>query len=74
MQSLKVSIFDYPGEAGDAGYVYKPPVKSATLEEAVIVRKGTQAGNSTVDLIFTDADGNKYVAMITGNLLKALPL
>lgn len=74
MQSLKISVFDYPGEAADAGYAYTAPVKAATLQEAVIVRQGTKAGNPTVDLIFTDADGNKYVAMITGNLLKALPL
>ena len=74
MQSLKISIFDYAGEAQSAGYSYTAPIKAVNLTEAVVVRNGTVNGNPTVDLIFEDSDGNKYVAMITGRLLKALPL
>jgi hypothetical protein len=74
MQSLKVSIFENSTEASAAGYSYVAPVKPAVLQEAVIVRNGTKGGNATVDLVFTDMQGNKYVAMVTANLLKSLPL
>ncbi|MFM6929947.1 MAG: hypothetical protein ACKOX6_15865 [Bdellovibrio sp.] len=44
---------------------------AADLSRVVIVKNGTQNGNPTVDLVFTDKNGNKYVAMITGKLFKA---
>lgn len=46
--------------------------KAANLTEAVIVKSGTQGGNPTVDLVFHDEQGNKFVALITGRLLKAV--
>ena len=46
--------------------------KAATLKKAVVVRNGTLAGNATIDLQFTDDQGNRYVAMITAALLRQL--
>jgi hypothetical protein len=74
MQSLQIAICESPEDATEKGYVYREPeYKLATLEKAVVVRNGTVEGNATVDLIFTDADGQKHVAMITHNLLKSIP-
>jgi hypothetical protein len=42
------------------------------LKKAVIIRKWTVEGNSTIDLIFEDSDGKKYIAMITGRLIKGI--
>ena len=47
-----------------------PKHRYAELEEVCIVRKGTVNGNATLDLIFADEDGQKYVAQVTANLIK----
>ena len=69
-----MTICDSPADAVEKGFKYRSPeYQQAHLKKAVVVRKGTEQGNSTVDLIFEDNDGNKFVAMITSNLLKMLP-
>lgn len=74
MQRLDITICDSPEDATKKGYVYREPeYKLATLEKAVVVRNGTTEGNATVDLMFTDATGQKHIAMITHNLLKSIP-
>lgn len=47
---------------------------AANLEKAVIVKNGTSQGNPTVDLIFEDQEGKKYVALITGALIKSIAI
>lgn len=74
MQKLKIKIFKDADEAIRAGYVYKAPMKGVKVTEAVIIKNGTTTGNPTVDIIFEDNEGNRYVAMTTGALLKALLL
>lgn len=44
----------------------------ATFDAAIIVRKGTEEGRDTVDLQFTDANGKKHVAMITGRIIQQI--
>lgn len=56
----------------DAPKYDKPEYLYATLKKAVVVREGTKQGNDTVDLIFIDEKGQKYVTMITAKLLKQL--
>lgn len=46
--------------------------KAANILKAIIVKKGTVEGNDTVDLQFEDEAGQKYVAMLTGRLIKSL--
>lgn len=73
--NLSVVICEDAADAVAKGYDYKKlNVRPADLKKAVIVKKGTVGGRSTVDLIFEDEDGKLHVAMITGRLLKALPL
>lgn len=46
--------------------------KSLDFTNAVVVCRGTVEGNPTVDLEFTDKDGNKYVALVTGGIIENL--
>ena len=50
----------------------KPEYLAANLTTAQVVGNGTVNGNPTVDLIFEDESGQKYVAMITGGLMQNL--
>jgi len=66
--NLSIEVFPSPAEAPN--YMTEDGWKAATLTKAIIVRNGTQGGNATIDLQFTDEQGNKYVAMITAALLR----
>ncbi len=67
--SLSIRISDSPQEAPS----YKAPeYRLAKLTTARIVGKGTVSGKPTVDFIFEDENGQKYVAMTTGSLVETL--
>ena len=67
------------GDADDAiarGYDWKavtPAVKPIEVQKVIVVRQGTQAGNATVDFLLEDESGQRFVFMVTGNLLKSIP-
>lgn len=70
---LKVSVYADSQAAIDAERVYRAPEYNAiTIDEAVVVQNGTQGGNATVDLLLRDEKGNKFVVMITNNLLQTI--
>ncbi len=69
MQNLSIKICDSIEDAPNYN-TNGEGFKKAILTKAVIVRRGTQEGHDTIDLQFVDDAGNKYVAMITGRLLK----
>lgn len=72
---LTVSVVEDAEQAVAEGHDYKTlEFTGLRIEGAVIVRKGTKEGNATVDFVLVDATGKKYATMITGKLLKALPL
>lgn len=48
-------------------------IKPIEVKQAVVVRDGTQAGNSTVDFLLEDETGQRFVFLISGNLLKTIP-
>lgn len=48
--------------------VYDESYKIVRAVKAIVVPNGTVTNKPTVDLQIVDADGNKYVAMITGSL------
>lgn len=76
-QRLSVVVCDDALDAASKGYNYSawdPQPTPLNIDKVVVVQKGTNAGASTVDLVLVDADGNSYVTMVTGNLLKMLPL
>ena len=66
---LKILLCDSPLVAPSYSL---PEYKIANLTTAQVVGKGTKEGNPTVDLIFVDEQGQKYVAMITGGLIQGL--
>lgn len=73
-QHLDISVCEDSSDAIQRGFLYRPPVfKPIQVEKVVVVRNGTQKGNSTVDFVLQDETGQKYVFMITGNLLKSIP-
>jgi hypothetical protein len=75
MQHLNVTVCDDATDAANKGFVYKrPDYKPVNITKVVVVRDGTLMGNSTVDLVMEDEHGNKFVVMVTGRLLKSLPL
>lgn len=73
MPSVNIQICGSVQDAIDRGYSYKAPeFRQIELTTAVIVRKGMQSGASSIDLVFTDEKGQKYVALTTENILKSL--
>lgn len=68
--ALSIKIAEDPKEAPNyneiGGY------KSIKIDTALIVKNGTQAGKPTVDLQLEDENGNKFVALLTGQLIISL--
>lgn len=74
MQHLKVVLCKDAEEAQQKGHIYHEGFTAVEIDTVVVVQQGTESGNPTVDLVLKDAAGNKYVVMVTGNLLKSIPL
>lgn len=75
-QHLSVTICDGAADAIAKGYDYKtqtPPPKPIEVKEVVVVRGGMQSGSATVDFVLEDETGQRFVFMVTGNLLKSIP-
>lgn len=73
---LAVAICDDASEAIARGFNWaeaRPRVKPIKVKEVVVVRKGTVEGNATVDFVLQDETGQRFVFMLTGNLLKSIP-
>lgn len=73
---LSIIICEDAKDAIEQGYDYntwRPDVKPIEVEKVVVVRKGTQQGNPTVDFVLRDGSGQTFVFMVTGNLLKTIP-
>jgi hypothetical protein len=67
--ALTITMHDSPGEAPK---YEKPEHLFAKVAVARVVGRGTVEGNPTVDLVFEDERGQKYVAMLTGGLIENL--
>lgn len=75
MKHLNVHLCTDAEDAVAKGHVYPQSegYKAVEITKVVVVREGTVEGNSTVDLVLHDQAGNKYMVMVTGNLLKSIP-
>jgi hypothetical protein len=72
---LTIAVCKDAAEATRQGYFYRPPVYlPIRISKVVVVEKGTKSGNATVDLILEDEKGQKFVCMLTGALLRSIPL
>lgn len=64
---LDIRLADTPQ---DAPKYHAKEYKAANLKQVVVVGKGTRDGNPTVDFVFEDEKGQKYIAMLTGALVE----
>lgn len=73
MQKLGIMIFQSPSEAPNYNDLLAKgeKISALTLTDAYIVKNGTEGGKATIDLLLTDDKGNKFVSMITANLLRS---
>lgn len=75
-QHLEIELCSDAHDAIARGYDWKavqPAVKPIEVKKVVVVRNGTTAGNATVDFLLEDESGQRFVFMVTGNLLKMIP-
>ena len=73
---LHIEVCADAADAIASGYDWKaatPAVKPIEVQKVVVVRNGTQAGNATIDFLLEDETGQRFVFMVTGNLLKSIP-
>lgn len=68
---LKIEIVDDPSMAPNYDHDWLE-TRSATIDKCIIVGKGTIEGKPTVDFQITAQDGSKFVAMLTGSIVKNL--
>lgn len=68
MQHLNIENYKTVQEAP----IYREGFKAIEIEKAVVVQLGTEGGNSTCDLVLVDKEGQHFVVMLTGNLIKTL--
>lgn len=72
--SLTIKVVKDSHEATRQGFFYRPPIyKPLRIEQVVVVELGTESGKPTVDIIFENEEGQKYVVLLTGKLLKSIP-
>lgn len=75
MQHIDLTLCNTIQEAIGKGFTKEDKYKDftfITVEQATVVGQGTTAGNATVDIVLKDAQGNKYITMVTAELLKAI--
>lgn len=73
--TLNVVICKDANDAARKGYDYAAgeEFNPITLDKVVVVQNGTKEGRSSVDFVMRAGDGQKYVFMLTGRLLKTIP-
>lgn len=71
MNALKIEIVDNPSLAPNYNRD-ELETRAATIDKCLIVGKGTVEGRPTVDFQIVAQDGSKFVAMLTGALVKQL--
>lgn len=63
------SVEAYHFEGPEKAPHYGEEFKMIRCDAAIIVRRGTKQGRSTIDLLCIDAQGNKYIIMTTARIL-----
>ena len=70
MNSVNIKICDTVEDAPN--YKKMGGYTSLSIGDFVIVGQGRQSGRPTIDVLLTDDEGKRYVAMITGTLVEML--
>lgn len=73
-QHLAIAICSDSAEAVARGFHWAadPAVKPIEVKQAVVVLDATEGGNSSVDFVLEDETGQRFVFLITANLLRTL--
>lgn len=74
-QHLSIALCKDASDATRQGFFYRPPIyKPIEVKKVVVVQNGMESGNPSVDFVLEDETGQKFVFMITGKLLRSIPL
>jgi len=65
---VTLKLVDTPADAP----TYGSETRLLRLHTCIVVGKGTEAGNPTIDLQLIDEDGREYIAMVTGGILEGI--
>lgn len=68
--TLNIKCVDSPDEAPN--YNDDLTIRGINIDHVLVVGKGMQSGLATVDFVLETQDGDKFMFMITGTLLKNL--
>jgi hypothetical protein len=69
--SVDVFVFENPSLAPNYSRD-EVDVRGLFIKTVNIVKKGTEAGRCSVDLVLIAADGSKFVAITTGRILNVI--
>jgi hypothetical protein len=70
---LAITICKDAAEAAKEGYVYtNGDYVGVQMVRAVIVLNGMESGGASVDLLFEDEKGQKYMTIISARLLSSV--
>jgi len=71
MQShLNIEVKNIPSEAPN--YNKEIDIRRIIIDKVIVVGKGTESGKATVDFQMVTEDGARFVAMLTGTLVRQL--
>jgi len=71
MQShLNIEVKNSPSEAPN--YNKEIDIRQIIIDKVIVVGKGTVSGKATVDFQMVTEDGARFVAMLTGTLVRQL--
>lgn len=71
--NLNVKVVQGAQEAIEKGYVYREPeYQPIRVDEVVVVKEGMESGKSSIDFVLTNAKGEKFVFILTENLLRSV--
>lgn len=72
--TLTIQVCNDANDAIQRGFVYPhPEYKPIRIKQVVVIEHGTDAGKATVDFVLEDETGQKFMFMITHQLLKNIP-
>lgn len=68
--TLALKVCKSSDEAIEMGYTYREPEHlPIQVKEVLIVKEGMESGKSSIDFILVDGNGQKYVFILTENLI-----
>lgn len=72
---LSITVCNGADDAIAQGFNWaeQPDVQPIEVEKVVVVRGGMESGRASVDFVLRDAEGRRFVFMVTRALLQSIP-